>query len=132
MPQVNDRPILLLVEDHTDTRQMYAEFLGPSFDVLEAADGEQALDVMRQRVPALVITDFSLPGISGFELIKRMRLNASTREVPVICLSGYGGNRYVQQALAIGCDRVLEKPCLPDALAEVARELVRRGRRPVD
>jgi CheY-like chemotaxis protein len=108
---------------------MYAEFLGPSFDVLEAADGEQALVVMQRQVPALVITDFSLPGIDGFELIKQMRLNASTREVPVICLSGYSGNRYEQQARAVGCDRVLEKPCLPDALADAARDLVSRGRR---
>jgi CheY-like chemotaxis protein len=130
MSQVSVRPLLLLVEDHTDTREMYAEFLGPSFDVLEAADAEQALALMRRQVPAVVVTDFSLPGIDGFELIKLMRDDASTREVPVICLSGHSGNHYEQQALAVGCDRVIEKPCLPDALAEAARDLVKNGRRP--
>ena len=109
---------------------MYAEFLAPSFDVLEAENGEQALDLMRSRVPALVITDFSLPGMDGFELIRKMRDDASTRQVPVICLSGYTGNRYEQQAFAVGCDRVLEKPCLPDALFAVAKDLVARGREP--
>jgi len=128
MSQVTERPILLLVEDHVDTRQMYAEFLGVSFDVLEAGDGTQALDVMRQQVPALVITDFSLPGIDGFELIRRIRHNQATRHVPVICLSGYSGNRYEEKAREVGCDRLLEKPCLPDALAAVAREMAARGR----
>jgi CheY-like chemotaxis protein len=94
MSQGIERPLLLIVEDHADTRQLYAEFLGFSYDIQEAADGEQALDAMRRRVPALVITDYSLPGIDGFELIRRMRSQSATRHVPVICLSGYGGSRH--------------------------------------
>jgi two-component system, cell cycle response regulator DivK len=127
MPEVS-RPLLLLVEDHEDTRQMYAEFLGLSFDVLQARDGPQALDALARQVPALIITDFALPGIDGFELIRRIRGNHSTRNVPVICLSGYSGSRYEQRAREVGCDRVLEKPCLPDQLAEVAQEMAARGR----
>ena len=128
MPQVKERHLLLIVEDHADTRQMYAEFLGASYDVEEAANAEQALAAMRRQVPSLVITDFSLPGIDGFELIRRMRSEQATREVPVICLSGYGGSGHEQRAQAIGCDRVLEKPCLPDTLAQIARDLLEQGR----
>jgi CheY-like chemotaxis protein len=128
MPQVLERPLLLIVEDHADTRQMYAEFLGSSYDVQQAANGEQALDAMNRRVPSLVITDFSLPGIDGFELIRRMRSEHTTRNVPVICLSGYVGSGHEQQAQASGCDCVLEKPCLPDKLAQTARDLIDRGR----
>ena len=130
MSHAIDRPLLLLVEDHADTRQMYAEFLGPSFDIVEAADAEQAIAAMRQRVPALVITDYSLPGIDGFELIRQMRGSETTRDVPVICLSGYSGNVHQREALAVGCDLVLEKPCQPDALARAAETLAAEGRRP--
>ena len=128
MTNVSSRPLLLLVEDHEDTRQMYAEFLGTSFDVVQARDGTQALDALSRNVPALVITDYSLPGIDGFELIRRMRGNRSTRDVPAICLSGYSGDRHEQRAREVGCDRMLEKPCLPDQLAEIAREMAKRGR----
>lgn len=107
---------------------MYAEFLGMLYDVQEAANGEQALAAMKRKVPSLVITDFSLPGIDGFELIRRMRSEERTRQVPVICLSGYGGSQHEQRAQAIGCDRVLEKPCLPDQLAQTARDLIEHGR----
>jgi CheY-like chemotaxis protein len=126
MVTVNARPLLLLVEDYGDTREMYAEFLSASFDVLEAADGHEALTLLETRVPALVITDFTLPGIDGFELIRQMRGNDSTRQVPVICLSGHGGRAHEERAREVGCDRVLEKPCLPEALARTARELVRQ------
>lgn len=122
------RPLLLLVEDHEDTRQMYAEFLGSSFDVLEAGDGRQALEVLRRAIPAVVITDYSLPGIDGFELTRQIRANASTHDVPVICLTGYSGAPYEQKAREVGCDRVLEKPCLPDALASAALEMATHGR----
>jgi two-component system, cell cycle response regulator DivK len=124
MMQVTARPLVLLVEDHADTRQMYAEFLGASFDVLEAADGQEALDILRDQMPALVITDFSLPGIDGFELTRQMRSSPATGRIPVICLSGYGGHDHERRAREVGCDRVLEKPCLPDLLARTAHEVV--------
>ena len=68
MATVNARPLLLIVEDYADTREMYAEFLSASFDVVLAASGSEALTLLETRVPALVITDFTLPGIDGFEL----------------------------------------------------------------
>jgi CheY-like chemotaxis protein len=117
-------PVVLLVEDHRDTRQMYAEFLAAFFTVVQAADGEEALRLVKERPPDLIITDLSLPGIDGFELITRIRSDPKTRRVPVISLSGYGGYTHQQQALQAGCDRVLEKPCLPDALADVALKLL--------
>ena len=123
-PTRRDVPLILLVEDHQDTRQMYAEFLAIGFDVLTAPDGEQALDTVRRRHPDLVITDLSLPGIDGFQLIAAVRDDAAFREIPIICLSGYGGFAHEQRARAAGCDRILQKPCMPDTLAEVAAELI--------
>jgi CheY-like chemotaxis protein len=119
-------PIVLLVEDHEDTRQMYAEFLRAIFEVRQASDGQQALDVMHERPPDLLITDLSLPGIDGFELVAMVRTDPLLRKVPIICLSGYSGHVYEQRALAAGCDRMLQKPCMPDALAEAATELLRQ------
>lgn len=117
-------PLLLLVEDHADTRAMYAEFLRDSFEVIEAADGEEALAAMRDRVPDLVITDLSLPLMDGFELVERMRRDEALSRVPVLCLSGYSDDAHEQRAKGVGANRILQKPCLPDRLAEVALTLV--------
>jgi CheY-like chemotaxis protein len=126
LASVNRRgaPRVLLVEDHQDTRQMYAEFLGIEFEVMTAPDGEQALDVMRSHLPDVIVTDLSLPGIDGFELIARVRADAAFCAIPIICLSGHGGRAHEQRARAAGCDRILQKPCMPDKLAGIVAELV--------
>jgi CheY-like chemotaxis protein len=129
--RMEHRPVVLLVEDHTDTRQMYAEFLSGVFDVLEAADGLQAIEAMRTRRPDLLITDLSLPGLDGFELVTLMRADPSLRGVPIICVSGYGGHAHDERARAAGCDRILQKPCMPDALADAASELLQNRDRSV-
>jgi CheY-like chemotaxis protein len=122
--RMDQRPVVLLVEDHTDTRQMYAEFLGGVFQILEAADGLQAVEAMRTRRPDLLITDLSLPGLDGFQLVALMRADPALMRVPIICLSGFGGHAHDERARAAGCDRILQKPCMPDALAEAVSELL--------
>lgn len=118
------RPVMVLVEDHQDTRQMYAEFLSVSFEVLAAADAQQAIEIMRATPPDLLVTDLSLPGMDGFQLVAFVRKDASLRGLPVICLSGYGGHAHEQRAREAGCDRILQKPCMPDALSEIALEVL--------
>jgi two-component system CheB/CheR fusion protein len=118
---------VLLVEDHADTRQMYAEFLGIEFDVVTAADGEDALRIMRRRAPDVLVTDLSLPGMDGFELIAQVRRDADLKWIPIICLSGYGGYEHEQHAREAGCDRLLQKPCLPDELAAIVTEQIQHA-----
>jgi len=117
-------PLILLVEDHQDTRQMYAEFLSMAFDVTTAPDGAEALDLMRTLRPDLLITDLSLPGLDGFALTALIRQDAALSGIPIICLSGYGGYHHEQLALEAGCNRLLQKPCMPDELADAAAELL--------
>jgi len=115
---------VLLVEDHADTRQMYAEFLGVQFDVITAVDGEDALKALSIHVPDVIVTDLSLPGIDGFELIARVRADATFESVPIICLSGYGGYEHDNRARVAGCDRLLQKPCMPDELAAIVSDVI--------
>jgi CheY-like chemotaxis protein len=123
-------PLVMLVEDHADTRLMYAEFLSSEFEVLQAGDGEEAWRAMQACVPDLVITDLTLPGVSGFELVTRMRADPALAAVPVICLSGYGGSAQHDRARELGCDRLIEKPCLPDTLSDTALEVLRARKQP--
>ncbi|MEN3338668.1 MAG: two-component system, cell cycle response regulator DivK [Acidobacteriota bacterium] len=103
---------------------MYAEFLSVSFEVLVAADASAALQIMETTRPDLLITDLSLPGMNGFELVARVRKHPAVGRIPIICLSGYGGHAHELRAREAGCDRVLQKPCMPDALAEIALDVL--------
>jgi CheY-like chemotaxis protein len=122
--------VVLLVEDHQDTRQMYAEFMGTRYEILEAANATEAVRQMSQRRPDVLVTDLSLPDFDGFELVTRMRAQPGLEGVPVICLSGYGGHAHEERAREVGCDRLLQKPCLPDTLADVVADVLNAsGRR---
>ena len=112
------RPTILLVEDHTDSRQLYAEFLSDQFEVLEAADGISALEVLAGTVPDVLVTDLALPRMDGFALIERVRSDARFESMSIIALSGYSAGELEKRARALGAERVLQKPCLPDDLAE--------------
>jgi CheY-like chemotaxis protein len=94
---------------------------------MEAASAEQALARIAARRPDLIITDLSLPGMDGLDLIARVRRDAWGQRLPVICLSGWGGHTYEERARAVGCQCILQKPCTPDALEQAAQELLRES-----
>jgi chemosensory pili system protein ChpA (sensor histidine kinase/response regulator) len=121
----SSRSTVLLVEDHVDTRHMFAEFLREQFTVLEAGDGVNALELMLETRPDVVVTDLALPRMDGFELVARMRGDERLRDVAVIALSGFSGGAHKARALAAGVDEVLQKPCLPDALAQAVGSAAR-------
>ena len=123
------RPVVLLAEDHADTRMFYAElFRASSFDVIETGRGDHALTLARENLPALIVTDLSLPGITGLELAKALKGDASTSGIPILCLSGYSDSETSDAAAASGIDRLVAKPCLPDDLLAHVADLLGPGR----
>lgn len=129
-PRESSPATVLLVEDHVDSRQMYAEFLRSQFTVVEADDGVGALQLMQQNRPDIVVTDLALPRMDGFELMQRMRADERLRDVPVIALSGFTGVEYEARAREAGSNLVLQKPCLPDELARAVVEAARSRKDP--
>jgi CheY-like chemotaxis protein len=131
MPPSSDKPLtnpyVVLVDDHHDTRLMYAEFLGHTMEIRTVEDGRKALEVLSVRRPDLVITDLSLPGMDGLELVALIRKNPLLSGVPIICLSGYGGIALEERARQAGVNRLIQKPCLPDALAAIVEDVLRES-----
>lgn len=125
---VQPAPVVLVIEDHQDTRAMYVEFLSMYFRVEQAASAAAGLDLAHREPPDVVVTDLSLPGMDGFELIQKMRQDPVLEKVPAICLSGYGGHANEQRARAVGCQLLLQKPCLPDDLAAHVDGVLRAAR----
>lgn len=118
----NERgPLVLLVDDYADAREMYAEFLEISgYRVIQAADGEEALAKVAESPPDVVLMDLSLPGVDGREATRRLKASPATSSIPVVILSGMPS----EYARSTGADAVLTKPCAPDALvAEIQRLL---------
>lgn len=120
----NSRPTVLIVEDHEDSRMMYAEYLRISFEVLEAGDGQRAWEIIQETPPAVVVTDLALPRVDGYELIERIRTDGRLRETPVVALSGYSASDLSASGKPAKWDVELLKPCLPEQLLEAIARLV--------
>lgn len=120
---------VLIVDDDPAVRLLCAVNLEiEGLVVLEAADGERALEQARSEHPDLVVTDVMMPGFSGFDLAEALRRDERTREIPLIFLSGEAEPAHADRARKLGAVAYLTKPFDPPALASlVAGELGRAG-----
>jgi len=120
-----DKPLVLVVDDFQDNREMYCEYLEfAGFRVIEAANGQEAVDQAFEKLPDVIIMDLSLPVMDGWEATRLLKGDARTRTIPVVALTGHALAGHSKGAKEAGCDAFLAKPCLPDQLvAEIRRML---------
>lgn len=118
---------VLVVDDFDDNRAMYAEFLRFSgYEVGEATNGAEAIEMTQSFVPDVVIMDLSLPVLDGWEATRRLKSDARTRHIPIVALTGHALEGHSQGARAAGCDEFLAKPCLPETLLQTVRVVLAR------
>jgi CheY-like chemotaxis protein len=127
-------PLILVVDDYPDNREMYSAYLRfHGIEVVEAANGGEALTHAFERPPDLVVMDLSLPGVDGWQATRLLKADPRTKDIPVIAVTGHALAGAPEEAAAAGCDGFLTKPCLPeDLLREIQRMLdcVRDGENP--
>jgi len=116
---------ILVVDDYADAREMYREFLVSSgYDVVEAADGQEALDKVAGTEFDLVVLDLALPKIDGMKVLEALRESSTANRLPVVVLSASFQPAVRDQVLRAGADLFLKKPCLPEDLEAAIRALV--------
>src|SRR5262249_8343500 len=120
-------PLVLIVDDYQDNREMYSQFLAfAGLRVAEAANGREALAKTAELMPDLVVMDLSLPGMDGWEATRAIKSDPRTKHVRVLALTGHALDGASKSAIEAGCDAFLTKPCLPEDLhAEIQRRLAR-------
>ncbi|MCA1772067.1 MAG: response regulator [Halomonas sp.] len=116
----------VLVVDDEPNILISLEFLmqQAGFDVVTAEDGEQALAHVQQTKPDLVLLDISLPGISGFDVLERLRQSPDTATLPIIMLTAHGREVEREKGMALGADDYITKPFSTQALVEKVNALL--------
>jgi two-component system cell cycle response regulator DivK len=123
------KPLVLVVDDFADNREMYSEYLSFSgYEVIEARNGKEAIDAAQQRLPDIIIMDLSLPVMDGWEATRRLKADDRTRRIPVVALTGHALAGHSKGAKEAGCDSFLAKPCLPDQLVAEIRRMLESGK----
>jgi len=118
-------PLILLVDDHDDTREMYAAYIKfAGFRVISAMTAEQAIELVFAEHPALIVMDVALPMMSGTDAVGLLKANPASASIPVLLLSAHAMATERSAGLAAGADRYVAKPCLPNELVEHIRSLL--------
>jgi two-component system, cell cycle response regulator DivK len=123
------KPLVLVVDDFADNREMYSEYLSFSgYEVIEAKNGREAIDAAHARLPDIIIMDLSLPVMDGWEATRLLKADDRTRRIPVVALTGHALAGHSTGAREAGCDSFLTKPCLPDQLVAEIRRMLEGGK----
>ena len=102
---------VLVVEDYDDTRLMLKLMLEmDGYTVVEAGNGQQAVELAPQVLPGLILMDLNLPVLNGFEATRRIHHSAETRDIPIVAVSAQCVGEFRQRALEAGCLECVQKP----------------------
>ena len=118
---------ILIVDDYPDALDIWSLYLRSlGYEVSTAFDGASAIAQAEQLLPDLIVLDLEMPGISGFEAVRRLRQNPATEDIPMIAATGYSHQRQLAMAREAGFDQVVVKPIDPDKLVDEIERLLDR------
>ena len=118
---------ILIVEDEKPIRDMvYFALDNDGYDIIEAVDGRQAAEKLALNSPDLILMDWMLPDVSGLELVRRIKRDEVTREIPVIMLTAKTDERDKVEGLDSGADDYITKPFSVKELSARIRAVLRR------
>jgi two-component system, cell cycle response regulator DivK len=120
---------VLVVEDFEDNRFMMRRLLEMSgYRVLEAINGEEAVEMAERERPGLILMDLSLPLLDGLAATRRIRQCEELRDVPIVAVSAHDTADFHADALAAGCNDYVTKPIDFDQLEALLRRLLPKNR----
>lgn len=116
---------ILVADDEPDNRAIMAAALAASgYRVCAASGGAEAVALALRELPDLILLDMAMPGVSGWEAVRRIKAMPQTRNIPVLAFTAYALAGDERKAAEAGCDGYVSKPCVPKEVVEKIRGLV--------
>lgn len=117
----------MIVEDNQDNRELLIKILKvKGFRLIEAVDGEDALQKVSIERPDLILMDISIPKIDGYEVTRRLKNQPDFQDIPIIALTAHAMKGDREKALKAGCDGYITKPInireLPNQVIDFLKE----------
>lgn len=120
--------VVLVIDDDKEIRQLLKELLSEKFDVTVAANGQEAIEIMRLQMPTIIVCDIIMPVMDGVKFVQLMKAHGLTRHIPIILLSSRNTIESQIEGFEIGADAYLNKPFHPRHLEAMIESLLHRNR----
>jgi len=121
---MNNKQKILVADDELYIRLLVRDILEPEFTVLEASNGEEAVNVAYTEQPDLVLMDILMPKLDGYTACYAIKNNELTKDIPVVMLTGVGHELNRQLSQEMGATAYITKPFNPEDLLDKARQYV--------
>ncbi len=116
---------ILVIEDQEDNRIILRDLLtSADFEVIEALNGQEGVDMAEAERPDLILMDIQLPVLDGYEATRQIKGNPALETIPIIAVTSYALSGDEAKARAAGCDGYITKPFSPRLLLEQVREFL--------
>jgi DNA-binding response OmpR family regulator len=123
-----ERPLVLVADDDEDILELVSlQLERGNIDVIQARDGDEALALAEKRLPDLAVLDVMMPGLNGYEVVKRLRSTEDAGAMPLILLTARAGGGDAQHGYQVGADDYIRKPFSPAELRERVEALLARS-----
>jgi CheY-like chemotaxis protein len=126
----HEHPLVLLVDNHADNREMYAEYLQTrGFRVIPCSDSQASIEVAHRSEPDIILLELRMTGMNGIQVLRELRKDSALADVPVVALTASVMTRERAAAHAAGFTELLPKPFFPEDLATAITRIVAASRR---
>jgi CheY-like chemotaxis protein len=122
-----DMTKILIAEDERDIRDLVGFSLRfGGFDVVQAANGQEAVERAQVELPDLILMDVRMPKMTGYEACRQLKSIPAMRDIPVVFLSAKGQETEIQQGIEVGAEEYILKPFAPDELVRQVQAVLER------
>lgn len=132
VPDRNKEGLILVIDDDQEIRGLLTDLLHDRYEIAEAANGQEAIEIMKLRMPVLIISDIIMPVMNGVEFVKIMKEQELTRHIPIVLLSTKSSVESQIEGLETGADAYLGKPFHPRHLDAMIDSLLHRNKAVLD
>ncbi len=116
---------VMVVDDSVTVRKVTGRFLErEGFEVITATDGRDAMTVLQDHTPDVMLLDIEMPRMDGFEVVAAMRSSSVWKDIPIIMITSRTGEKHRERALSLGANRYMGKPYQEDQLLAIINELI--------
>ncbi len=117
----------MVVEDNEKNRKLMRVVLkAKGYNIIEATTGEEALNLLKNQKPDIILMDIQLPGIDGLTLIKQIKASVVTKDIPIIAVTAYAMKGDEQKILDTGCDAYVSKPVNTQELPLIVEKYIKK------
>ena len=124
---MSDKNVMVVEDNEKNRKLMRVVLKAKGYNIIEAATGEEALNLLKNQKPDIILMDIQLPGIDGLTLIKEIKASAVTKDIPIIAVTAYAMKGDEQKILDTGCNAYVSKPINTQELPLIVEKYIKKS-----